>query len=61
MKKIRQGHGQAYKPWDENEENLLEQLFCKKKTINEISEILGRKKGAIQSRIKKMELKEKYD
>ena len=61
VEKIRQGHGQAYKPWNEEDENLLEQLFCERKTVDEISEILGRKKGAIQSRIKKMELKEKYE
>lgn len=59
--KIRENHEKAYKPWNNEEENTLEQLFCEGKSIPEISEILGRKKGAIQSRIKKMELKEKYE
>ena len=59
--RIRENHEKAYKPWNNEEESKLEQLFCERKTVTEISEILGRKKGAIQSRIKKMELKEKYE
>ena len=61
VEKIRENHEKAYKSWNNDEENSLEQLFCEGKTVTEISEILGRKKGAIQSRIKKLELKEKYE
>jgi hypothetical protein len=39
----------------------LEMLFCEGETIKELSGIFGRNDGAIRSRIKKLELKEKYD
>lgn len=50
----------AYSPWSENDDNELEKLFCEGKTISELSKIFERNKGAIESRIKKLELKEKY-
>ncbi|MGN6437519.1 MAG: hypothetical protein ACTHMM_13345 [Agriterribacter sp.] len=56
-----QKHTNAYEPWTPEADEKLELLFCKGKTIKELTEIFGRNDGAIRSRIKKLELKEKYD
>mgnify|MGYP001279883854 CR=1 FL=1 len=58
--KIREIHKQAYFPWTAEDDNKLEMLFCANKTVKELSHIFGRNEGAINSRIKKLELKEKY-
>jgi len=50
----------AYEKWTAESDRKLERLFCEGKTITELSEIFGRNSGAIKSRIKKLELKEKY-
>ena len=60
LDKIREVHSQAYKPWTKEDDKKLEILFCEGKNINELTEIFERNKGAINSRIKKLELKEKY-
>lgn len=57
---IRQTHRQAYAPWTPQDDNRLEVLYCERKTIQQLTEIFGRNDGAIRSRIKKLELKEKY-
>ena len=57
----RQEHPNAYMPWSKEDDKQLELLFCEGKSIAELSEIFQRKKGAITSRIKKLELKEKYE
>lgn len=53
-------HPNAYKPWTQEDDNKLEKLFCEGKTTKELSEIFQRKPGAIRSRVKKLELEEKY-
>lgn len=53
-------HPNAYMPWTQEDDNKLEQLFCEGKTTKELSEIFLRKQGAIRSRVKKLELEEKY-
>lgn len=53
-------HPNAYKPWTQEDDDKLEQLFCEGKTTKELSEIFQRKPGAIRSRVKKLELEEKY-
>lgn len=53
MKK-RDKHGNAYLPWDENADKLLCRMFDEGKTINLLSEIFERSKGAIKSRLKKL-------
>ena len=58
--KIRETHKQAYFPWTTEDDNKLEMLFCANKTVKELAQIFGRNEGAISSRIKKLELKEKY-
>jgi hypothetical protein len=61
VEEIRKEHGQAYMPWSENDDQKLELLFCEGKSVKELASIFERKEGAIRSRIKKLELKEKYD
>ena len=57
----RQEYPNAYMPWTKEDDEQLEQLFCEGKSIGELSEVFQRKKGAIESRIKKLELREKYN
>jgi len=58
--KIRETYEHAYLPWTLKDDRKLELLFCEGKQIKELAEIFGRNSGAIFSRIKKLELKEKY-
>ncbi len=60
VEKIREKHKQAYLPWTAEDDNKLELLFCEGKKAKELAEFFGRNIGAINSRIKKLELKEKY-
>ena len=60
VEKIRETHQQAYSPWTAEDDNKLELLFCEGKKAKELAEIFGRKIGAINSRIKKLELTDKY-
>ena len=56
----RKTHRNAYQPWTDEDDNQLELLYCQGKSITELTELFGRNSGAIRSRIKKLELKEKY-
>lgn len=56
----RMDHPNAYMPWMQEDDDKLEQLFCEGKTTQELSDIFQRKQGAIRSRVKKLELEEKY-
>lgn len=60
IKACRGDHPNAYKPWTREDDDKLELLFCEGKTIKELSELFQRKQGAIRSRVKKLELEEKY-
>lgn len=53
-------HTNAYMPWKQEDDDKLEHFFCEGKTTKELSEIFQRKQGAIRSRVKKLELEEKY-
>lgn len=57
---IREKHPQAYQSWSLEDDEKLETLFCEGKSVKELASILERNDGAIRSRIKKLELKEKY-
>ena len=57
---FRQEHPAAYAPWDETLDDELTVMFLEGKTVKEISQTLGRTYGAIRSRVKKLELREKY-
>lgn len=56
----REKNNNAYAKWTQENDNLLERLFCERKTVDELSKIFGRNEGAIKSRIDKLELKLKY-
>ena len=57
---IQEQHPQAYKPWSIEDDDRLEVLFSEGKSVKEICADLGRMKGAVYSRIKKLELREIY-
>lgn len=59
--KKQQEHKNAYERWSTEDNEKLELLFCQGKTIKELSVIFARNEGAIESRIKKLELREKYE
>ena len=61
MEEIQKEHPNAYKPWSKEEDDRLEVLFSEGKKVSEIARELGRMKGAVYSRIKKLELREIYD
>jgi hypothetical protein len=58
--KIRETHEKAYEKWSVEEDENLEKMFCEGKSVKDLSNFFGRNVGAINSRIKKLELKEKY-
>ena len=58
--KIRETHQKAYEKWSVEENENLEKMFCEGKSVKDLSDFFGRNVGAINSRIKKLELKEKY-
>jgi len=51
---IRDTHINAYRPWSEEEETQIVKLKNEGKSTKEIGEIVGRKRGAISSRLKKI-------
>ena len=51
MEKVRQEFPNASKPWKKEEDELLVELFTKKKSIAHISKELGRKPNSIQLRL----------
>ncbi len=53
--KIRETHPKAYQPWTEAEEKELVQLQAADKTVSYIAGILGRKRGAITARLKRLD------
>jgi len=61
MAEIRKTFTRAYLPWTPEDDNKLEELFCKGKNVKELAQIFGRNEGAINSRIMKLELREKYE
>jgi hypothetical protein len=60
MEQSKEKYANAYKPWSNEEDLRLTELFCLGKKPNEISEIMQRNPGAINSRIEKLQLKQKY-
>lgn len=59
-KEKQEKNAQAYEPWTSEMDDQLEVLFCEGNKIKDLCTLLGRSSGAIRSRIKKLELKEKY-
>ena len=56
----RQEFPNAYTPWSEEDDFELTRMWCEGVTVKELSAHFQRKPGAIDSRIKKLELAEKY-
>lgn len=57
---VRQTYKDAYKPWDAELDQELTIQYNERKTLTEMAAYFGRTKGAILSRIKKLELREMY-
>ena len=55
-----QEYSNAYKPWTEEDDLELTQMWCEGATTKELAAHFQRKPSAITSRIKKLELVEKY-
>jgi hypothetical protein len=53
---MRETHAQAYAPWSEAEESDLKRRHHQGETVAAIAARLGRKPGAIRSRLKKLAL-----
>ena len=49
------------KPWSESDDETLERLWCEGKSVKELAELFGRNPGAIDARIEKLDLVEKYN
>jgi superfamily I DNA/RNA helicase len=57
---IRARHKEAYTPWTEEQDDELTTKYCEGVNIKDLANHFGRTKGAIVSRIKKLELDELY-
>ena len=56
VEEIRKNFPKAYCPWDENEDKNLSDYYLSGLSKGKIAELLGRKKGAIHSRLVKLGL-----
>ncbi|HTM64915.1 MAG TPA: UvrD-helicase domain-containing protein [Flavipsychrobacter sp.] len=56
---IREKHKDAYKPWTPELDAKLEQMFSEGVNLRDLAKHFGRTRGAIEARIKKLELREK--
>lgn len=57
---VRSKHKDAYKPWTPELDNELTTMFCEGVNPKDMAKHFGRTRGAITSRIKKLELEELY-
>ena len=57
---IRAKYKDAYKPWTTELDDELTVMYCEGVNVRDIAKHFGRAKGAIRSRIKKLELEELY-
>lgn len=60
MHKTKAKFAKAYTSWTEADDEELTLLYCNGKSTTEISAQMERNRGAINSRIRKLELEEKY-
>ena len=56
FKKIREIYPNAYRPWDKEQDKKLRELFAKGASVTNLAKTLGRKNGAIRSRLIKLGL-----
>jgi hypothetical protein len=59
IEKVREKHGKAYVSWSESMDIELTELYCEGKSLMDMIHF-SRSRGAIASRIKKLELEEKF-
>ena len=59
IEKSRLEHRNAYMPWTKEDDDKLEELFCKGTTKLELCNFFGRNLNAINARIEKLELEQK--
>lgn len=57
---VRTVHKDAYKPWTQELDDELTVMYCEGVNVADMAKHFGRTKGAIRSRIKKLELEELY-
>ncbi len=57
---LRKRHKAAYMPWTQKLDDELTIMYCEGESLNMMARHFGRTKGAIRSRIKKLELREIY-
>jgi len=57
FEKVREKHPGAYFPWTEEDDRKLKQEYGNGVSIGDLAKDMGRTKGAIQSRIKKLDLR----
>lgn len=57
---VRTKHKDAYKPWTPELDNELTVMYCEGVNVKDMAKHFGRTRGAITSRIKKLELEELY-
>jgi superfamily I DNA/RNA helicase len=60
VEEVRTKHKDAYKPWTPELDNELTVMFCEGVNAKDMAKHFGRTRGAIKSRIKKLELEELY-
>ncbi len=60
LEKIREEHNEAYKPWTTELDDELTVMYCEGVNVRDMALHFNRTKGAIRSRIKKLELEEIY-
>jgi superfamily I DNA/RNA helicase len=60
VEEVRTKHKYAYKPWTTELDDELTVMYCEGVKVKDIAKKFGRTRGAITSRIKKLELEEKY-
>jgi superfamily I DNA/RNA helicase len=60
VEEVRKKHTNAYKPWTPESDDELTMMYCEDVSIKEMAKHFGRNQGSILSRIKKLELEEKY-
>lgn len=58
VKEVRKTHSNAYAAWTKDMDLELIQMYCEGINVRDLSKHFGRTRGAIRSRIKKLELKE---
>ena len=60
VEQVRKTHTNAYRPWTEALDDELTAMYCEGVNIRDMAKHFGRTKGAIRSRIKKLDLDRLY-